>query len=146
MTSDELDATFAALADPTRRAILARLAAGDASVSELAEPFHMSQPAISRHLKVLEKAGLISGARDAQRRPRKLEGKPLGDAHEWLEKYRKFWEFSYKRLDVLLDQLMQDPSKYIAPALAGEAIAPATSTKMSKSSAASANKPKRKRS
>lgn len=131
MTSDQLDATFAALADPTRRAILARLATGEASVSDLAEPFKMSQPAISRHLKVLEKAGLISGARDAQRRPRKLEGKPLGEAHEWLEQYRKFWEFSYKRLDVLLDQLMHDPSKYIAPALP---------------TSEAANKPKRKRS
>ena len=117
MTSDQLDATFAALADPTRRAILARLATGEASVSDLAKPFNMSQPAISRHLKVLENAGLISGVRDAQRRPRKLEGKPLGDVHEWLEPYRKFWEFSYKRLDVLLDQLLQDPSKYVAPDL-----------------------------
>ncbi len=116
MTSDQLDATFAALADPTRRAILARLATGEASVGDLAEPFNMSQPAISRHLKVLEKAGLISGARDAQRRPRKLEGKLLGEAHDWLEQYRKFWEFSYKRLDMLLDQLMNDPSKHIASA------------------------------
>lgn len=132
MTSDQLDATFAALADPTRRAILARLATGDASVSDLAAPFNMSQPAISRHLKVLEKAGLISGAREAQRRPRKLEAKPLGDAHEWLEKYRKFWEFSYKRLDVLLDQMMHDPSKYIAP-------------EPMSSSAPPAIKPKRKR-
>ncbi|MBC8088955.1 MAG: winged helix-turn-helix transcriptional regulator [Phycisphaerae bacterium] len=107
MTPDQLDATFAALADPTRRAILARLASGEASVSELAEPFAMTQPAISRHLKVLQKAGLISHGRDAQRRPRKLEGKPLGDAYDWLEKYRKFWEFSYQRLDVLLDQLQQ---------------------------------------
>lgn len=113
MTSEQLDATFAALADPTRRAILARLATGEASVSNLAEPFSMSQPAISRHLKVLENAGLISRARDAQRQPRKLEGKPLGGAQEW-EQYRKFWEFSYKRLDVLLDQLMHDSSKHIA--------------------------------
>lgn len=107
MTQDQLDATFAALADPTRRAILARLAEGDASVNELAEPFDMTQPAISRHLKVLEKAGLISTGMDAQRRPRKLEAKPLGEAYDWLEKYRKFWEFSYQRLDVLLDQLQQ---------------------------------------
>lgn len=122
MTPEQLDATFAALADPTRRAILARLASGDASVSELAEPFDMTQPAISRHLKVLEKAGLISRGRDAQRRPRKLEGKPLGEAHEWLEKYRKFWEFSYQRLDVLLDQLQQMGKQ---DAKRGEAITPA---------------------
>ncbi len=116
MTSDQLDATFAALADPTRRAILARLATGEASVNDLAAPFDMSQPAISRHLKVLENAGLISGARDAQRRPRKLEAKPLGEASEWLEKYRQFWEFSYQRLDVLLDQMLHNPSAYVAPA------------------------------
>ena len=147
MTSDQLDATFAALADPTRRAILARLASGDASVSELAEPFRMSQPAISRHLKVLENAGLISGAKDAQRRPRKLEGKPLGDAHEWLERYRKFWEFSYKRLDVLLDQLMQDPSKYIAPAANPEPNAgPNTKPNASQANRVSPNTSKRKRS
>ena len=124
MTSDQLDATFAALADPTRRAILARLATGQASVSDLAAPFNMSQPAISRHLKVLENAGLISGVRDAQRRPRKLEGQPLGDAHEWLAQYRKFWEFSYQRLDVLSDQVMHDPSKYIAPDAAQASAAP----------------------
>lgn len=123
MTSDQLDATFAALADPTRRAILARLASGEASVSDLAAPFRMSQPAISRHLKVLEKAGLISGARDAQRRPRKLEAKPLGGAHEWLEQYRAFWESSYKRLDVLLDQLMQNPSTFAAPVVGAQALA-----------------------
>src|SRR5438445_9701797 len=87
-----LDATFAALADPTRRAILARLATGDASVMELAEPFDMSQPAISKHLKVLERAGLVSRGQDAQRRPRRLEAKPLGIATKWLERYRKFWE------------------------------------------------------
>lgn len=144
MTPDQLDATFAALADPTRRAILARLATGDASVSELAEPFKMSQPAISRHLKVLENAGLISGARDAQRRPRKLEGQPLRVAHEWLGEYRKFWESSYKRLDVLLDQLMQDPSQYIAPVLAHDANAAATSTdaRSLKVSTTSKDKPK----
>jgi DNA-binding transcriptional ArsR family regulator len=100
-----LDATFAALADPTRRAILARLASGEASVSELAEPFAMSQPAISKHLKVLEKAGLISRGRDAQRRPRRLEAAPLADATEWLEKYRRFWEASYAQLDALLEEL-----------------------------------------
>jgi DNA-binding transcriptional ArsR family regulator len=100
-----LDATFAALADPTRRAILARLASGEASVSELAEPFAMSQPAISKHLKVLEKAGLISRGRDAQRRPRRLEAAPLADATEWLENYRRFWEASYAQLDALLEEL-----------------------------------------
>ena len=100
-----LDATFAALADPTRRAILARLASGEASVNELAEPFAMSQPAISKHLKVLEKAGLISQARDAQRRPRRLEAAPLAAATEWLESYRRFWEASYERLDALLEEL-----------------------------------------
>src|SRR5690242_18273459 len=97
-TSARLDATFAALADPTRRAILARLASGDASVMELAEPFEMSQPAISKHLKVLERAGLISHSRDAQRRPRKLEAAPLAEATEWLERYRAFWEESFHRL------------------------------------------------
>src|SRR6188474_2066805 len=100
-----LDATFAALADPTRRAILARLARGEASVGELAEPFAMSQPAISKHLKVLERAGLISRSRDAQRRPRKLEPKPLAEATEWLERYRQFWETSFVRLDDLLNEM-----------------------------------------
>ncbi|MEO8028074.1 MAG: metalloregulator ArsR/SmtB family transcription factor [Bryobacteraceae bacterium] len=100
-----LDATFAALADPTRRAILARLASGEASVTELAEPFSMSQPAISKHLKVLERAGLISHGRDAQRRPRRLEAKPLAEATEWLENYRQFWEASFQRLDALLDEM-----------------------------------------
>ena len=104
-TNHQLDATFAALADPTRRAILARLANGDASVAELAEPFEMSQPAISKHLKVLERAGLISRGQDAQRRPRRLEAKPLADAAEWLEDYRKFWEGNFRRLDGLLDEL-----------------------------------------
>src|SRR3982750_2737353 len=99
---DLLDTTFAALADPTRRAILARLAAGEASVTELAEPFSMSQPAISKHLKVLEQAGLISHGRDAQRRPRKLEAKPLEEARDWLENYRQFWEGNFRRLDALL--------------------------------------------
>src|SRR5580704_13823613 len=104
-SSDRLDATFAALAHPTRRAILARLASGEASVMELAEPFEMSQPAISKHLKVLERAGLISRGTDAQRRPRKLEAKPLGEATEWLERYREFWEASFERLDTLLSEL-----------------------------------------
>lgn len=100
-----LDATFAALADPTRRAILARLAAGEASVMELAEPFEMSQPAISKHLKVLERAGLISRGRDAQRRPCRLEAVPLAGAAEWLDRYRAFWESSFKSLDALLVEL-----------------------------------------
>ncbi|HEY6377318.1 MAG TPA: metalloregulator ArsR/SmtB family transcription factor [Edaphobacter sp.] len=104
-TSERLDATFAALADPTRRAILARLASGEASVMELAEPFAMSQPAISKHLKVLERAGLISRGRDAQRRPRQLEAVPLAEATEWLENYRQYWEASFQRLDLLLDEL-----------------------------------------
>src|SRR3954451_17799464 len=98
-----LNATFAALADPTRRAILARLASGEATVTELAKPFAMSQPAISKHLKVLERAGLISSGLDAQRRPRRLEAKPLAEASEWLERYRQFWEGSFQRLDDLLD-------------------------------------------
>ena len=103
-TSQRLDATFAALADPTRRGILARLAAGEASVLELAKPFGISQPAISKHLKVLERAGLISESRDAQRRPRRLEVKPLAEAMSWLEGFREFWEASFQRLDVLLDE------------------------------------------
>ena len=100
-----LDATFAALADPTRRAILARLSAGEASVVELAAPFAMSQPAISKHLRVLERAGLISRGRDAQRRPRRLVAAPLAEATAWLEEYRRFWEGSFQRLEVLLDEL-----------------------------------------
>jgi DNA-binding transcriptional ArsR family regulator len=104
-SSQQLDATFAALADPTRRAILARLASGEASVRELAEPFAMSQPAVSKHLKVLERAGLISRGRDAQRRPSRLEGKPLAEAAGWLADYRRFWERSFRNLDALLDEL-----------------------------------------
>ncbi|MCB0220807.1 MAG: winged helix-turn-helix transcriptional regulator [Chrysiogenetes bacterium] len=102
---ERLDATFAALADPTRRAILARLASGPASVMELAEPFAMSQPAISKHLKVLERAGLVSRGREAQRRPCRLEAQPLELARDWLEAYRKFWEGSFERLDALLDEM-----------------------------------------
>jgi DNA-binding transcriptional ArsR family regulator len=102
---ERLDATFAALADPTRRAILARLASGQASVRELAEPFAMSQPAISKHLKVLERAGLISRGRDAQRRPSRLEAEPLAAANEWLERYRQLWEGNFDRLDALLDEM-----------------------------------------
>ena len=100
-----LDATFAALADPTRRAILARLATGEASVGELAAPFAMSQPAISKHLKVLEKAGLVSRGRDAQRRPVRVEEKPLAEANAWLEAYRQTLEANFQRLDALLDEL-----------------------------------------
>ena len=105
MSTTQLDATFAALADPTRRAILARLAAGDAPVSELARPFAISQPAISKHLKVLERAGLISRGRDAQRRPRRLEPRPLAEASQWLERYRAFWEGSFQRLDAVLEEM-----------------------------------------
>jgi DNA-binding transcriptional ArsR family regulator len=104
-SSDRLDATFAALADPTRRAILARLASGDASVNELAKPFAMSQPAISKHLKVLERAGLISRGRDAQRRPCRIAAKPLADASGWLEDYRQLWESRFQQLDTLLNEL-----------------------------------------
>jgi DNA-binding transcriptional ArsR family regulator len=110
-----LDATFAALADPTRRAILARLASGEASVTELAEPFAMSQPAISKHLKVLERAGLISRGRDAQRRPRRLEARPLEEATEWLERYREFWEANYLRLDALLEEMKAQEKKRKRP-------------------------------
>ena len=109
--ADRLDATFAALADPTRRAILARLASGEASVTELTAPFAMSQPAISKHLKVLERAGLIARGRDAQRRPCRLEAAPLADATEWLERYRRFWESSFERLDALLHAMKARPKK-----------------------------------
>ena len=109
--SDRLDLTFAALADPTRRAILARLATGAASVQELAEPFDMSQPAISKHLKVLERAGLISVDIDAQRRPRRLEPKRLEEAVDWIERYREIFEQNYQRLDALLDELKGKPAK-----------------------------------
>jgi DNA-binding transcriptional ArsR family regulator len=109
-----LDATFAALADPTRRAILARLAEGEATVMELAEPFAISQPAISKHLKVLENAGLISTGQDAQRRPRKIEPAALEAANQWLERYREIWEANYARLDVLLETLKQDAKKTTA--------------------------------
>lgn len=109
MTADLLDATFAALADPTRRAIIARLAEGEASVAELAEPFAMSQPAVSKHLKVLERAGLISRHRDAQRRPCRLEPAALARANQFLERYRRMWEGNFERLDTLLDELQNDP-------------------------------------
>ena len=106
--SERLDATFIALADPTRRAILARLATGEASVAELAEPFSISQPAVSKHLKILERAGLISAGQNATRRPRKLEAAPMAEAVDWLEKYRQFWEQNYRRLDALLE-ILQTP-------------------------------------
>jgi DNA-binding transcriptional ArsR family regulator len=108
---DHLNATFAALADPTRRAILARLASGEASVLELAAPFAMSQPAISKHLKVLEHAGLISRGREAQRRPCRLEAQPLAEANRWLEGYRRFWENSFEGLDVLLEELKAEEGR-----------------------------------
>jgi DNA-binding transcriptional ArsR family regulator len=102
--SDRLDATFMALADPTRRAILAKLATGAASVNEIAAPFAMTQPAISKHLKILERAGLISRGRDAQRRPRRIEAAPLEQASGWLEPYRRLWESNFQRLDALLGE------------------------------------------
>ena len=105
MTIQRLDATFAALADPTRRAILARLATGEATVMELGKPFAMSQPAISKHLKVLEHAGLISRGRDAQRRPCRLEVQPLADASGWIDRYREIWEENFLRLDALLEEM-----------------------------------------
>src|SRR3989441_9244976 len=108
---EQLNATFAALADPTRRAILARLAAGDATVMELAEPFDMSQPAISKHLKVLERAKLISRGRDAQRRPCRLRAAPLRVVHEWLERYRDSWEASFEALDDVLEDLKKKEKK-----------------------------------
>ena len=111
VNSDSLSSTFAALADPTRRAILARLARGECSVSELSRPFDMSAPAISKHLKVLEKAGLIARGRDAQWRPCKLEGAPLKEVAKWLEHYREFWEQSFDRLDEYLRQVQSKERK-----------------------------------
>jgi DNA-binding transcriptional ArsR family regulator len=113
MDSNRLDAVFSALADPTRRAILARLAQGEASVAELAEPFAMSQPAISKHLKMLERAGLVSTTIDAQRRPRRIEAAPLAQAVDWLERYREIWERNYQRLDGLLEEMkaMEDKAR-----------------------------------
>ena len=107
MAADHLSTTFAALADPTRRAILARLAQGEANVAELARPFDMSQPAVSKHLKVLEKAGLISRGRDAQFRPCRLEARRLAEANAWVERYRAFWEASFDRLDDLLVEMKE---------------------------------------
>jgi DNA-binding transcriptional ArsR family regulator len=105
--TDRLDRTFAALADPTRRAILARLAAGEASVTELGEPFEISLPAISKHLKVLERAGLIARSRERQWRPARLEALPLKEIAEWTDRYRRFWEESYDRLEEYLDELQR---------------------------------------
>lgn len=114
MQIDRLGATFAALADPTRRQILARLARGAASVMELAAPFAMSQPAISKHLKVLERAGLVSRGRAAQRRPRRLEPQRLREATRWLERYRRLWEGNYRRLDALLEDLKAKETQWEA--------------------------------
>jgi DNA-binding transcriptional ArsR family regulator len=111
MMTASLDATFSALSDPTRRAILARLSKGEATVNELAAPFKLSQPAISKHLKVLEKAGLISRGRDAQRRPCRIETKPLAEVNEWLSEYRKHFEANFGRLDALLDELKAQKKK-----------------------------------
>ncbi len=111
MDNAALDSVFAALADPTRRAILARLASGETTVMDLAEPFAMSQPAISKHLKVLERAGLVSRRREAQKRPCRLEGRPLAQASGWLETYREFWEKSYLNLDALLEEMKVDKKK-----------------------------------
>lgn len=111
MTADQLSATFAALADPTRRAILTRLSAGEVSVKELAGPFRMSLPAVSKHLKVLERAHLITRGRNAQWRPCRLKAKPLKEAVDWLEHYRKFWEESFDRLDEYLQELQAQEKK-----------------------------------
>lgn len=111
--ADQLSSTFAALADPTRRAILARLATGEASVTELAEPFDISLPAVSKHLKVLERSGLIARGRDAQWRPCRLEPKPLAEADAWLERYREFWEARFQRLDGVLADLMAEEKREV---------------------------------
>ena len=113
MNTERLDATFAALADPTRRAIVARLAKGEASVLELAEPFAMSQPAISKHIKVLERAGLITRSRDAQRRPCRLVVAPLREATDWLERYREMWEARFQKLDNLLEELKEKENRHV---------------------------------
>lgn len=120
---DQLDATFAALADPTRRAILARLASGEATVTELAAPFDMSQPAVSKHVKVLERAGLVSRRRAAQRRPCRLEALPLKIATDWLGNYRRHWEQRFQRLDALLDELRTEelPANPPGPSSTGPA-------------------------
>ena len=114
LTAEQLDATFTALADPTRRAILARLREGEASVNELAAPFSISQPAISKHLKILERAGLVSRSAAGTRRPVRIEAAPMKEAVDWLETYRKFWEASYDRLDALLE-VLQTPVNIDTP-------------------------------
>src|SRR5271169_3852613 len=111
--NDRLSVAFAALADPTRRAILARLASGEASVTELAEPFDMSLPAVSKHLKVLERAGLIARGREAQWRPCRLKAAPLKGATDWLERYRRFWEQSFDRLDEYLRELKTKETRHV---------------------------------
>lgn len=115
VTAERLDATFAALADPTRRAIVARLAAGEATVTELAAPFNISQPAISKHVKVLERAGLVTRGRDAQRRPCRLQAAPLRDVTAWLANYRDYWGESYQQLDALLADLTADGESTAPP-------------------------------
>lgn len=112
MAQDHLSATFAALADPTRRAILARLISDEASVTELARPFEMSLPAVSKHLKVLERAGLIERGREAQWRPCRLHAAPLKDVADWVERYRRFWEESFDRLDIYLSELKKKENKH----------------------------------
>jgi len=112
MPSDQLSATFSAIADPTRRAILARLASGEVSVTDLAEPFDMSLPAVTKHLKVLERAGLIRRGRDAQWRPCRLEARPLREVSDWVEHYRRFWEQSLDRLDDYLKELQSKEKKH----------------------------------
>jgi DNA-binding transcriptional ArsR family regulator len=116
MSPDPLSATFAALADPTRRAILARLSLGETSVSELASPFEMSLPAVSKHLKVLERAGLIARGREAQWRPCRIEGGPLRQVDAWLEQYRRFWEERFDRLEIYLQELQADEAAAAKPA------------------------------
>src|SRR6476469_1290229 len=111
LTSDQLSNTFAALADPTRRAILARLISGERSVTELAAPFEMSMPAVSKHLKVLERAGLVERGREAQWRPCRLRARPLKEVDDWVEHYRRFWEESFDRLDEYLQELQGKPKK-----------------------------------
>ena len=142
----QLDATFAALADPTRRAILARLASGEASVAELAKPFDMSQPAISKHLKVLERAGLVTRGRAAQRRPRRLEAKPLAEASKWLENYRQYWEEAFQRLDALLDELNSQERKIevrgTVDRAASRSTHPRAKPKREQAATASTDKPK----
>ncbi len=113
-TPESLNLTFATLADPTRRAILARLASGEASVKELAEPFEMTQPAISKHLKVLERAGLISRGRDAQRRPARIEARPLAEVADYIDRYRRFWEEGFDRLDQYLRELKEKQTEEAA--------------------------------